>query len=152
MIRTLLLTLLLALSISTFSQEVNPLYDSVLAKSLGADEIGMKNYMLVILKTGTAKIEDKAVKDSLFKTHFANMNRLSDEGKLIVAGPFGDNDKNFRGLFIMNTDSSEEARKWMEGDKTITEKIFEVDIIPWYGSAALPVHIPVHDKISKKKF
>jgi uncharacterized protein len=80
------------------------------------------------------------------------MNKLSDEGKLVVAGPFGDNDKNFRGLFIMNTESAEEAQKWLEGDKTITEKIFEVDIIPWYGSAALPVHIPVHEKISKKKF
>lgn len=152
MIRTLLLSFILVASVSAFSQEVNPLYDSVLAKSLGADDIGMKNYMLVILKTGTAKIEDKAVRDSLFKTHFANMNKLSDEGKLVVAGPFGKNDHNFSGLFIMNTDSAEEARKWMEGDKTITEKIFEVDIIPWYGSAALPVHIPVHDKISKKKF
>jgi hypothetical protein len=66
MIRTILLSLMLAVSVGAFSQELNPLYDSILAKSLGADDIGMKNYMLVILKTGPAKITDKAVRDSLF--------------------------------------------------------------------------------------
>lgn len=49
----------------------------------------MKMYVLVMLKTGTAAIADKKVIDSLFKGHFNNMQRLTNEGKLIVAGPMG---------------------------------------------------------------
>ena len=62
-------------------------FDARLAKKLGADEYGMKSYVLVILKTGTNTTTDKQTLDSLFRGHMDNIQRLSAQGKLIIAGP-----------------------------------------------------------------
>ncbi|HEX6641293.1 MAG TPA: hypothetical protein VF215_09275, partial [Thermoanaerobaculia bacterium] len=64
-------------------------FDPELAKRLGADERGMKMYVLCILKTGPkdAEIQGDQRKE-IFAGHFANIGRLADEGKLAVAGPF----------------------------------------------------------------
>lgn len=126
-------------------------YDKALADSLGADEYGMKMYTFVILKTGPAVITDSVRRNELFKGHMENISRLSAEGKLIVAGPFAKNDKNFRGLFIFNTSSEEDVRKMLQDDPTIREKIFEAEIFQWYGSAALPLYLDDHAKIEQSK-
>lgn len=144
--------LALLLGVAGYSQNEPQVYDSVLAKSLGADEYGMKSYVLAILKTGPYTTENKAERDSLFNGHFSNMQVMADKGQLVVAGPLGKNDKQYRGIFILNTTSIDDARKWLDNDSAIHAGIFEVEYFPWYGSAALPVHIPVHDKITKSKF
>ena len=41
------------------AQSTNSKYDKHLADSMGADDYGMKMYVLVILKTGPVKIEEK---------------------------------------------------------------------------------------------
>ena len=87
-------------------------FDPELAKKLGADERGMKTYVLCILKTGPADAEIKGdARKEIFAGHFANINKLADEGKLAVAGPFGKNDKSYRGLYIFNVSTIEEAEK-----------------------------------------
>jgi uncharacterized protein YciI len=133
------------------AQQINPAYDSTLAESLGADDYGMKSYTFVILKTGQAEIDNKSVRDSLFRGHFANMNRLADEGKLIIAGPLGANENSYRGIFIFNATSPEEINNMLQVDPTIREGIFEAEIYPWYGSAALPMYLEFHKKIEKIK-
>jgi hypothetical protein len=87
------------------AQTPNKNYDSVLAKKLNADANGMKRYYLIILKTGTANITDKATLDSIFSGHMKNIQRLASENKMVVAGPMGKNDKTYRGIFILNTSS-----------------------------------------------
>ena len=104
------LILCLALSAGAKAQKTNPNYDAKLAKTLEADDYGMKMYVLVILKTGTNTTASKATTDSLFTSHMANMNRLVKTNKLIVAGPLSKNDQNYRGIFILNTKSLDEAR------------------------------------------
>jgi len=134
-----------------FAQNNNPNYDAELAKELKADDYGMKSYVFVVLKTGSAKIEDKAVLDSCFAGHFSNMQKLAEEKKLVVAGPLGKNDNNYRGLFIFDVATKEEAQELMKGDPTISMGIFEVEMYDWYGSAALPVYLEAADKIWKQK-
>ncbi len=97
------------------AQKANLDYDSTLAKKYGADDYGMKWYTLVLLKTGPVKIEDKKIVDSLFAGHLKNIGRLADEGKLVVAGPLGQNDK-YRGIFILNVDTIEKANELLQTD------------------------------------
>lgn len=147
-----LLLLINLLPILSFAQTPNLSYDSTLAKQLGADDYGMKTYMFVILKTGTNTISDKKIRDSIFAGHLANINRLVEEDKLVVAGPFMKNDKNYRGLFILNVKTKEEADALLITDPAIKEKLLEPEVIPWYGSAALPLYIDESKKIEKVKF
>ena len=147
----LLVFLLVSVCLSASAQTENPRYDTLLADSLGGDDYGMKTYIFVILKTGPNKIEDKKVLDSLFKGHMENIGRLASNGQLIVAGPLGKNDKTYRGIFILNVKSIEEANALLETDPTIKNKVLEAEIYKWYGSAALPTYLPNHEKIEKKK-
>ena len=146
---TLVILLFLISCVSVFAQNTNPNYDAELAKKLGADEYGMKNYVLVILKTGENKTKDKEELNKLFRGHMENIQRLVKEGKLIVAGPFGENNLTWRGLFIFDVKTVEEARELVQTDPAIKAGIFDVDLVPWYGSAALPEYLPASDKIWK---
>ncbi|MCU0376795.1 MAG: YciI family protein [Bacteroidales bacterium] len=133
-------------------QNLNPEYDSTLAARLGADELGMKMYVLVILKTGQADINDKALRDSLFTGHFATINALAAEKKLVVAGPLGENKDKYRGIFILDVSSIAEAQTLVQRDPTVINGIFDTELYPWYGSAALPMYLEYSDKISRKGF
>jgi len=148
-----ILPLITLLLINGFSlgQSFNPAYDSTLAVSLGADDYGMKKYVLVILKTGTNSTNDKEQIKQLFAGHMSNMEKLVDQGKLIVAGPIGKNEKTYRGIFILNTSTFEEANLLLESDPAIKEKLLEPEFYNWYGSAALPEYLKASDKIWKLK-
>jgi len=73
------------LCFSAICQTDNPKYDKLLADSLGGDDYGMKSYILVILKTGPNKIEDKKVPDSLYKVHMENIGRIASNDRLSVS-------------------------------------------------------------------
>lgn len=150
--KQLILTIVLGMySLCTVAQTENPNYDKALAEKLGGDDYGMKNYVFAILKTGPAKVEDKEERNRLFRGHMENINRLVENGKLVVAGPFGKNDKNYRGLFILNAATVEEAKTLVYSDPAVKAGMFEVELIPWYGSAALGEYINAHEKIEKIK-
>lgn len=148
--KKILFLLLITVYGNAIAQTNTPKYDKALAEKLGADTYGMKSYMMVILKTGPTKIEDKTKLNALFKGHMDNINKLADEGKLVVAGPFGANDKNYRGIFIFNVKTPEEVIEMLKGDPAVQEKLFEVEILPWYGSAALGEYLKVHKTIEQK--
>jgi uncharacterized protein len=134
------------------SQTTNANYDSTLAAKLGADDYGMKNYVMVILKTGSNKTTDKAFIDSCFAGHMANMGVMVDMGKLVVAGPFGKNEDAFRGIFILNVATFDEANELLKTDPAINEKLLESVLYKWYGSAALPEYLPASEKVWKTGF
>ena len=129
-----------------------PTFDAELAKRLGADERGMRTYVLCILKTGPKDAEIKGEeRNQIFAGHFANIRRLADEGKLVVAGPFGKNDKNYRGLYIFNVSTVEDAEKLVELDPAVKAGVFVPDLTPWYGSAAMLTVTETHRRIEKPK-
>lgn len=147
--KTISMSIFLFAGIILYAQKTNPNYDAELAKKLGADEYGMKNYVLVILKTGENKTTDKEELNKLFRGHMENIQRLVKEGKLIVSGPFGENNLTWRGLFIFDVKTVEEARELVQTDPAIKAKLFDVDLVPWYGSAALSEYLTASDKIWK---
>lgn len=144
--------LLLTLTLSGNAQTANPKYNKTLADSLGADDYGMKRYVLVMLKTGKGKAASKAEEDSLFSGHMANIGRLAGIGKLVVAGPLQKNDKSYRGIFILNTATVEEANALLATDPAVKAQLLEAELFGWYGSAALPMYLPFHDDVKKKDF
>jgi uncharacterized protein YciI len=129
----------------------NPRYDSLLAKKLGADDYGMKGFILVILKTGPNQTTDKTFINECFKGHFENMNRMVDDGKLIVAGPLGKNKSTYRGIFILDVTKFDEAETLLKSDPAIDSGLLEAELFNWYGSAALPEYLKYADKIWKTK-
>lgn len=127
---------------------LNPNYDQTLAENLGADDYGMKSYFFIILKTGTNTTTDKEWINKVFSGHLNNIRRLVEEGKLIVAGPFGKNENNYRGIFILNNvNSIEDAETLLQTDPAIQSGLLDFEIFTWYGSAALPEYLPASDKI-----
>lgn len=126
-------------------------YDETLARSLGADELGMRPYVLVILKTGPTPVPPGAERDAMFRGHFANINRLAAEGVLAVAGPLDGVDGR-RGLFILALPDVEQARKHVATDPVIANGEMVAEYHRYYGSAALMLVRDAHDRIAKKKF
>jgi uncharacterized protein YciI len=129
----------------------NPNYDHALAQKLGGDDYGMKAYILVILKTGTNQTSDKTLINNGFRGHKENINALVKEGKMIVAGPLGKNDNTYRGIFILNVATFEEAESLLQKDTAIKEGLLDFELYKWYGSAALPEYLDFSDKIWKAK-
>ena len=143
----------LSIAAQKTDQPAKVAFDADLAKKLGADEYGMKNYVFCILKTGPNDANFKGrERDDIFAAHLANIGRLADAGKLAIAGPFGKNDKAYRGLFIFNVPTLEEAQKLVETDPTVKAGVLITELTPWYGTAALMAAPEVHKKIQKTKF
>lgn len=127
-------------------------FDPDLAATLGADERGMKKYVLCILKTGPKDAEIKGEeRKNIFAGHFANISRLAEENKLAVAGPFGKNDRSYRGLYIFNVATVEEAEKLVVLDPAVKAGIFVPELTPLYGSAAMMTINETHKKLVKPK-
>ncbi len=129
-----------------------PAFDADLARRLGADERGMKSYVFCILRTGPkdAEIQGKE-RQEIFAGHMANIQRLADEGKLAVAGPFGKNDRNYRGLYIFNVATVEEAEKLVALDPAVKAGVFVPELTPWYATAALMLIPETHKKLVKPR-
>ena len=135
---------------SSIAQIETP-YDEKLAKELGADEYGMKTYVFCLLKSGTnTKVTENEQKIA-FEGHMANMNKLAKENKLVIAGPFYKNERNYRGIFIFNCSTVEEAQEWVKTDPAIKANLLEAELTLWYSSAALMKVDEIHDSISKTK-
>jgi len=124
-------------------------YDSLLARKTGADEFGMKEYVLALLKTGPVKIQDSTQRAELQRKHLQNIMRLAANGSLVLAGPFLD-DQSLRGIFIFNVRTVEEAQALAETDPAVQAGLFVLEFHPWYGSAALMEVTRIHKTIEKK--
>jgi uncharacterized protein YciI len=120
-----------------------------LAKHLGADEYGIKMYVMAFLKAGPVKIQDSVKRMELQRRHLKNIMRLASEGSLIIAGPFLD-DQPLRGIFIFNVDTVEKARALAETDPAVHEGTLIFELHPWYGSAALMEVPGIHKTIEKE--
>jgi len=124
-------------------------YDSAYAKSIGADNYGMKQYVMAFLKTGPNRSADKEEAMRLQRAHLDNITRMAEEGKLVLAGPFLDNDS-IRGIYIFDVRTVEEARALTETDPAIEAGSLVMELRPWYGSAALMDVNKLHKKAAKE--
>jgi uncharacterized protein YciI len=85
---------------------------------------------LAFLQRGSFTPATKEAADELQKAHLANINRLAEMKKLVVAGPFGDNGQ-LRGIFVFKVSSLEEAKVLTETDPAVKAGRLVLDLHPW---------------------
>jgi len=128
-----------------------PTYDPALAAAVGADDNGMRRYVLVILKSSATPVPAGPARDEMFKGHFGNMKRLAAEGKLALAGPL-DGVDGWRGLFILAVSDIEEARALVATDPVVAQGEMVPEFHKYYGSAALMLVNDNHAAVAKNPF
>ena len=97
------------------------------------ENMDLKQYYFVMLTRGAErkKVTDTAIINRLQAGHMANIKRLYEEGKILVAGPF-DDDGNWRGIFIFDCDTQEETEKLLATDPMIKAGWLAYEIHPWW--------------------
>ncbi|MGS2721352.1 YciI family protein [Paraglaciecola aestuariivivens] len=147
----LILFLALCFAVSPVSAQTsaNTQYDAKLAESLGADDYGMRSYVLVILKTGPTPMEKGEKRNEMFKGHMANIKRLADQGKLAIAGPM-DGVDGWRGMFIFATPDIETAKQYVATDPVIDQGEMIAEYHKLYASAALMKVYEISKQISQQ--
>jgi uncharacterized protein YciI len=126
-----------------------PQTDAELAKALGGNDNGMRNYVMVLLRTGPKRMPDGPDRNKMFEGHFANIERLAKEKKMVLAGPL-DGVDGLRGVFIFATDSIDEARQWVATDPVIASGEMVGEFHKFFASAAVMAIPQIHDRIRKK--
>jgi uncharacterized protein YciI len=76
---------------------------------------------------GTGTSEER---QQIQAAHLANIKRLHEAGKILVAGPFADNGE-WRGIFIYKCASLEEAKELAETDPAVKAGRLKIEIHPW---------------------
>jgi uncharacterized protein YciI len=135
---------------ASIPQPMEQVYDAALAERLGADDYGMRQYVMAFLKKGPNRDQDSLEAQRLQRAHLDNINSLADVGKLILAGPFLD-DGDIRGIYIFDVKSVEEAEKLTATDPAIQAGRLIMELRPWYGSAAMMQVNEIHKRITKEK-
>lgn len=123
-------------------------YNDSLAKKIGADEYGMKKFVIAFLKRGPNRSQDSTKAADLQRGHMNNISKLADEGKLVLAGPFFGND-DLRGIYVFDVQSIEEAEKLTATDPAIKAGSLVMELKEWYGSAGLVLLNDIHKQIAK---
>jgi len=90
----------------------------------------LRQYYSVMLTEGDHRDQDSALAAKIQEQHLANITRLVNEGKVLVAGPFLD-DISWKGFFIFDMDSKEAIEKELAQDKAISSGRLKYEIHPW---------------------
>lgn len=125
-------------------------YDPALAAAYGADDYGMRKFVMAFLYKGDNTEVDSARSASLQMAHLENITRMAREGKLVLAGPFFGNG-DLRGIYIFNIENLKEAEVLTGSDPAIQAGVLRMELLEWYGSAALVGLNEISEKVTKKK-
>ena len=133
------------------SEQLLNTYDSAKAAAYGADPYGMKVYVMAFLKRGPNRSTDSTEAATLQAAHMANIKRMAEEGKLVMAGPFA-GDGELRGIYVFDVRSIAEAEALTNSDPAIQAGSLVMELKEWYGSAALMMMSDLHPMLAKKSF
>jgi uncharacterized protein len=103
-----------------------------LAQTNPVEDWNMKTYYMVLLTNGPARTQDSTEATRIQTAHLANIGKLFDEKKLVLAGPFLD-EGIFKGIFIFDVATPEEAEKLVLSDPAVAAGRLAYEIHPWMG-------------------
>lgn len=93
----------------------------------------MKEYYFCLLTRGPNTGLDSLELATLQQGHMEHLNAMAESGKLLIAGPFGDNGS-WRGILILDAGNIEEARDLVNQDPMIKAGRLIGEIHPWWGA------------------
>ncbi|MEJ2194777.1 MAG: YciI family protein [Ignavibacteriaceae bacterium] len=99
----------------------------------------MTTYYMAFLKKGP-KWSPKETEETnkVQAAHLANIQKLVDEGKMILAGPFLD-EWEVRGIFVYKVDSMEEAIELTKQDPAVIAGRLSLELHPWYSAKGITI-------------
>jgi uncharacterized protein YciI len=115
-----------------FSAEMHPWWSEDIFKKANSP-LKFDTVYLGFLKRGPNRKEGDGKTpevQELQKAHIANINRLAEMKKLVVAGPFGD-DGDLRGIFVFRVGSMKEAEELTATDPMIKIDRLRLELHPW---------------------
>ena len=113
--------------------ELHPWWSEDIFKKAQTSPLTMETVYFGFLKKGPNRKEgdDKNPEiQQLQKAHIANINRLAETKKLVLAGPFGD-DGDLRGIFVFRVGSMKEAEELAATDPMIKIDRLRLELHPW---------------------
>jgi uncharacterized protein YciI len=113
--------------------EMHPWWSEDIFKKAQTAPLKMETVYFGFLKRGpNRKAGDGNTPEvqELQKAHIANINRLAEMKKLVVAGPFGD-DGDYRGIFVFRVASLKEAQDLAATDPMIKIDRLRLDLHRW---------------------
>lgn len=93
----------------------------------------MKRYVFMLLNKGETRSQDSIAAAKIQEQHLAHLNKLSEMGKLIVAGPF-EKGGDHRGLLIFDVATVEEALKLEAEDPAVKTGRLSMEAFYWWGA------------------
>jgi uncharacterized protein YciI len=107
-------------------------------------------YTLVWIRTGPRDGQlPQEERAAAFAGHFSNMERLAEERKLLLAGPFGAvrHAADLRGIFVLATAEAELARAWAASDPTTQAGVFVLEQEPL--TTAMPLSAMLEAELAR---
>ena len=93
----------------------------------------MKRYVFMLLNKGETRSQDSTEAAKIQEQHLAHLNKLSEMGKLIVAGLFEEGGDH-RGLLIFDVATVEEALKLEAEDPAVKTGRLSMEAFFWWGA------------------
>ena len=121
--KILTLTAILLLSTALYAQEKKPEL---------TDTAKMKVYYMVFLKTGPNRSQLPEEAKQIQAAHLAHLDKLYEDGKISLAGPFMDKG-DIRGIVVYNIEDESEVRRLAEADPAVKAGRLVVEIHPWFA-------------------
>lgn len=99
----------------------------------------MTTYYVAFLKKGPAWTPQLTEETKRIQAgHMDNIKRMADTGKLVLAGPFGDNG-DLRGMFVFQGASLEELKQMAEQDPAVKAGRLVLEWRPWYSAKGITI-------------
>lgn len=106
---------------------------------VGPGGFEMTTYYVGFLYSGSKTApEESAETEALQKAHLANIQRLFEEGKLLLAGPFTDGG-DLRGIYVFRVGSMAEAMALAETDAAVKAGRLRLEFHPWFAAKNITV-------------
>jgi uncharacterized protein len=112
-----------------------------------APQFDLEQYQFGLLKRGPKWTPESTPEtQKIQEGHMANINKMAQLGKLVAAGPMGDNG-DLRGIFIFKAASLEEAKALAAEDPALKAGRLVLEIVDWWGAKGIGAKLQEQLKI-----